>query len=114
MSHEFNDGLQRVTLYKKGSEYMLYVGENFTRTYDEDSLPDEVKSKLTMAMAIDNKTITDEELMHYPTVIIYNRKSFYSNNDMDEIGWRVSESYYCLCLSNECINNMRGNDDSRR
>jgi hypothetical protein len=109
ISHTTNNQLQRVPLYRKGNEYVVYVGHNFIRTYDENTMPDEVKTKLAMAMAVNCSTMTDDELAIYPQMVIYNRKSFYDSNDMDEIGWRVSESYYCLCLSNDCINEMLGN-----
>ena len=46
--HQYNWDLYRVPLRRVGNHYTLYVADGFTREFDENTLPDEIKSKMEL------------------------------------------------------------------
>jgi hypothetical protein len=103
--HIDNAKLHRVPVYKNDNECLVYVADNFTRIYCDDTLPDEIKIKLTMAKAVNSNILSDERLRDYP-LTLYHREHFSYDDSLDEIGWQVSDHYYCLCLSNKLLGEM--------
>jgi hypothetical protein len=103
--HNVNKKLHRVPVYKNDDECLVYVADNFTRMYCNDTLPDEIKIKLTMVTAVNSNIMSDRELNDYP-LKLYHREYFCNDDSLDEIGWRVSDHYYCLCLSNKLLGEM--------
>lgn len=109
--HKYHD-LYRVPVRRVGDAYIVYVADGYHRIYDESTLPSVLKSKLTMLLArgSDAALFTPEHRLQSMTVYT-NRQS----EELDEIGWRVSETYYCLVMDLDTLEQLRGScDDTRK
>ena len=95
--------LSRVPLMRQGDTYHVFVGDNHIRHYKEETLPDCIKSKLTMILASTHQVPHDATIAKME---IYNPIT--PNADFDEIGWRASESYFCIILSYVDLMSLRG------
>lgn len=98
---QYDWNLYRVPMRRQGNKYTIYVDNFFTRVFDEDSLPDEIKTKMAMILASPHRILQDHEatmlsLMTAP------------NENIREIGWRVSDSYFCLILSHKTLCLLKG------
>lgn len=103
ISHESNPFLYRVPLKREGDEYTLFVADNFVRNFTSENLPDEVKTKLTMIVAASKTNSRDWE--------VYNSDVYvpkYPVNGFGEIGWQVSDSLFCICLSIKTLKELKG------
>ncbi len=106
--HPRNWDLLRVPVRRVSGEYSVYVADGFHRRYDDHTLPDELKTKMAMILATDWKYTTDDVL---------SKLMLYTNNHspaLDEIGWRASESYFCLVLTRPTVAAMKGEDDGSK
>lgn len=104
VSHQWNLALVRVPMRRIEDHFIVYVADGYHRRYDKDTLPDELKTKLAMILVTEHKIIPDHKL---------SKLELYSNNqslELDEIGWRASESYYCMVLTRPTLMAMRGED----
>jgi hypothetical protein len=104
VSHQWNLALVRVPMRRIEDHFIVYVADGYHRRYDKDTLPDELKTKLAMILVTEHKIIPDHKLQ---------RLDLYSNTqsiELDEIGWRASESYYCMVLTRPTLMAMRGED----
>ena len=102
VSHQWNLALVRVPMRRIEDHFIVYVADGYHRRYDKDTLPDELKTKLAMILVTEHKIIPDHKL---------SKLELYSNNqslELDEIGWRASESYYCMVLTRPTLTSMRG------
>ena len=101
--HQRNWDLVRVPVRKIEDHYTVYVADGYHRRYDEETLPDELKTKMAMILASPhNKALPDFKL---------DKLKLYQNHqseELDEIGWRASESYFCLALTRPTLASMRG------
>jgi hypothetical protein len=103
--------LIRVPVRKVGDSYIVYVADGYHRIYDDDTLPDVLKTKFAMILAnASNKFILDDKVL---------RIALYTNVDspeLDEIGWRASETYFCLVLDRLTLESLKGGtqNDARR
>ena len=101
--HQFNWDLVRVPVRKIEDHYTVYVADGYHRRYDEETLPDELKTKMAMILASPhNKALPDFKL---------DKLTLYQNHqseELDEIGWRASESYFCLVLTRPTLASMKG------
>ena len=104
MVHKTNWELMRVPLRRTVDHYVVYVGVGFSRRYDESTLPDELKTKMAMILASDAEYCVDEKLHKLQLYVNTNRHS----PALDEIGWRASESYFCLVLTRSTLAAMKG------
>lgn len=105
VSHQWNLDLVRVPMRRIEDHFIVYVNDGYHRRYDKDTLPDELKTKLAMILVTEHKIIPDHKL---------SKLELYSNNqslELDEIGWRASESYYCMVLTRPTLMAMRGESD---
>jgi hypothetical protein len=105
VSHQWNLALVRVPMRRIDDHFIVYVADGYHRRYDKDTLPDELKTKLAMILVTEHKIIPDHKL---------SKLELYSNNqslELDEIGWRASESYYCMVLTRPTLTAMRGESD---
>lgn len=98
---QYDWNLYRVPMRRQGNKYTIYVDNFFTRVFDEDSLPDEIKTKMAMILASPHRILQDHEatmlsLMTAP------------NENIREIGWRVSDSYFCLILPHKTLCALKG------
>lgn len=107
--HRTNWGMVRVPLMREGDTYHVFVGDNFIRHYREDTLPDCIKSKLAMILASPHQIESDKMIAKMQ---IYN--PYLSNPDFDEIGWRASESYFCIILTQQDLISLKGETVDRR
>jgi hypothetical protein len=101
--HQRNWDLVRVPVRKIEDHYTVYVADGYHRRYDEETLPDELKTKMAMILASPhNKALPDFKL---------DKLTLYQNHqseELDEIGWRASESYFCLVLTRPTLASMKG------
>lgn len=103
--HKTKWDLMRVPLRRIEDHYIVYVADGFHRRYDEDTLPDELKTKMAMILATDHIVIPDNKLQ---------RLDLYGNTqsiELQDIGWRASESYYCMVLTRPTLASMRGENN---
>lgn len=100
--HPLNWDLVRVPMRRTTDHYVVYVGDGFHRRYDNRTLPDEIKTKLAMILATDGEHCLDEKLLK---LTLYNNRH---SPALDEIGWRASESYFCLVLTRPTLAAMKG------
>lgn len=107
VSHYTNPKLYRVPVERDGDNYTIYVADNFVRNFTNESLPDEIKTKLAMIVAVSKTDVRDWEFynsdMYVPKCPI---------EGYEEIGWQASDSYFCICVSTELLNELRGENDS--
>jgi len=104
--HSTNWALIRVPLIRENGTYIVYVGDNFTRTYSDRTLPDLIKMRMAMILASEQYVVKDGELL---------KNELYVNHgpvDLHDIGWRASDSYFCVVLPKEDLEDMKG--DTRR
>jgi len=103
-------GHYRVPVCNMHDLYTIYVGDKFTRVFNSDTLPDEVKVKLTMINALPVNNLYSEEWVGYNSIYIYMQPDMLPTAYRD-VGWRVTESLYCLLLTEKCLMDMRGKKD---
>lgn len=101
--HLHNLNLHRVPVRKTGRMYTLYVGDNISRLLEEDNLPDEAKIKMTMVLASSKVDRRDHEVPYSLAVYVPPE-----GGDLLEVGWQVSDTLYCLCLSEETLDVLIG------
>ena len=94
--------LIRLPVRKVNNEYIVYVADGFHRIYNDDTLPDVLKSKFAMILANDGGYILDSRII---------RMTLYTNTyspELDEIGWRASETYFCLIVDRPTLESLKG------
>jgi hypothetical protein len=94
---------------REGDTYHVFVGDNHIRHYKEDTLPDCIKSRLTMILASPHQINSDRTIAKMQ---IYNADV--PNPDFDEIGWRASDSYFCIILPHQDLLSLKGETIDRR
>ena len=85
--------------------YIVYVSDGYYRRYDKDTLPDELKTKLAMILATEHKVLPDLSITN---MTVYQNDQ---SEELDEIGWRASETYYCIVMSVDSLKKLRGESD---
>lgn len=97
--------LHRVPMRKLGKEraYLMHVKEGVNRIWTDETMPDFIKTKLTMILASQVKEpIPDDEL---------DRIELYINHDnpeLSEVGWRASESMFIIVMTDEELRSLWG------
>jgi hypothetical protein len=94
--------LIRLPVRKVNNEYIVYVADGFHRIYNDDNLPDVLKSKFAMILANEGRYILDSRII---------RMTLYTNTDapeLDEVGWRASETYFCLVVDRPTLESLKG------
>jgi hypothetical protein len=100
--HPTNDKLHRVPVQKIGSLHILFVGDHYRREIDEKDLPGEVKTKMAMVIATSKVDVRDHAML--PLQIYVPPDS----GAIDEVGWQVSDTMFCLCLSQDALDQLTG------
>ena len=81
----------------------MHVKEGVNRIWTDETMPDFIKTKLTMILASQVKEpIPDDEL---------NRIELYINHDnpeLGEVGWRASESMFIIVMTDEELRSLWG------
>ena len=101
--HQRNWDLVRVPVRKIEDHYIVYVADGYHRRYDEETLPDELKTKMAMILASPHDEATSD--LKLDKLRLYQN---HQSEELDEIGWRASESYFCLALTRPTLASMRG------
>ena len=107
VSHQSKTGLVRVPMRRIEDHYIVYVSDGYYRRYDKDTLPDELKTKLAMILATEHKVLPDLSITN---MTVYQNDQ---SEELDEIGWRASESYYCIVMSVDLLKKLRGESDGK-
>lgn len=103
--HEINMDLWRVPLQKIKEEHTVFVGEGMTRVFNNDTLPNNLKTKMVMIAAGNASYLWDDATYHIP---IYTTKA---GTGLEEIGWQITATWFCLCLNHNEIENLKGHAD---
>lgn len=95
----------RVFMYRD-KDYWIWVDTQYTRVFDDKSLPDTIKSKLVMILATprQSKLISEEEV-HQNTLLAYMNSH---NPELDEVGWQVTERVFCIVLPIQFLHSLKG------
>jgi hypothetical protein len=91
----------RVPLRKEGNSYTIYVADKFSRVFDEDTLPDEVKTKMAMILANPMQICKDYELTNL-------RLMQCPVEGVRSIGWRASDTMFIVILLYKTLCSLRG------
>ena len=94
--------LIRLPVRKVNEQYIVYVADGFHRIYTDDTLPDVLKSKFAMILANEGRFMLDSRII---------RMTLYTNTDapeLDEVGWRASETYFCLVVDRPTLESLKG------
>lgn len=102
--HQYNWDLYRVPLRKVGNKYTIYVGDNFTREFDEQTLPDEIKTKMAMILSRPQQILQDHELTSLMLMTTL------KDEELIEIGWQASDSYFVIVLPYPSLMKLRGEE----
>jgi hypothetical protein len=102
--HQYTSNLYRVPLCKQENHYKMYVGDGYTREFDENSLPDEIKIKMAMILARSKQVMYDHELTHLRLM------STIKDDDLAEIGWQASESMFIVVMPITSLMKLRGEE----
>jgi hypothetical protein len=101
--HPKNWELVRVPVRKVNDNYIVYVADGYHRIYTDDTLPDVLKSKFAMILANGSS-----EYLHDSKIL---RLTLYTNTfnpELDEVGWRASETYFCLVVDRPTLESLKG------
>ena len=100
--HPKNWDLIRLPVRKVINDYIVYVADGYHRIYTDETLPDVLKSKFAMILANGEKFLPDSKIL---------RLTLYTNThapELDEVGWRASETYFCLVVDRPTLESLKG------
>ena len=95
--------LIRLPVRRVEGVYVVYVADGLVRMYDEDTLPNELKTRIAMVLATPQPTLIHENNLQKLHIYINNH-----DPELDEVGWRVSETYFCLIVDRETLESLKG------
>lgn len=96
-------GFYRVPMWKHDGEYFVYVREFNVRIYDDQTLPDFIKTRLAMICAR-GKKFTDSGYKPTQLDLFIN----HAGKEFDEIGWQLDDEYFTLVLKTEELVSIQG------
>ena len=109
--HPKNWDLIRVPIRKIDNTYIVYVADGYNRIYDANTLPHKLKTKMAMIRARGSDTALFEPENRLQNMAVYiNNQS----EELDEVGWRVSQTYYCLVLDRDTLESLKGEKHDAR
>ena len=94
--------LIRLPVRKVNNDYIVYVADGYHRIYTDETLPDVLKSKFAMILANGGSYLSDSKVL---------RLTLYTNTyapELDEVGWRASETYFCLVVDRPTLESLKG------
>jgi len=103
VGHRFDTRLCRVAFLHVGDEYHMSVDTNYMRVFTEDTLPDEIKTKLAMIKATPLPS-KFERWTEYEMSLYTNGH----NDDLNEVGWVVDDDLYCLVIPYSLLSSLKG------
>lgn len=102
VGHESGENLYRVPVHIENEQHTVYVGDNHTRMFDADSLPDFLKHKLAMI------AVSSQGELFNDTQVTKLRLFETRHGDLERIGWRASPSYYIVVMTYDELNSLKG------
>jgi hypothetical protein len=104
VSHPTINGTYRVVMRKTDDgEYVIHVAQYQVRRYTDDTLPDRVKSMLSMIHAFPQR-LREAWMVGSSDMFINNQTP-----ELNDIGWQVTKNLYILVLDQEYLFQMWGN-----
>lgn len=100
--HELGEGLYRVPVHITNEQHTVYVGDNHTRMFDADSLPDFMKHKLAMI------TVSSQGELFPDSRVTKLRLFETRHGDLERIGWRASPHYYIVVMTYDELKSLKG------
>ncbi len=94
--------LIRLPVRRVEGRYLIHVADRMSRMYDDETLPDALKVKFAMILAAPQPPLLDETRLNNIQIYVNH------NPELSEIGWRVSETYFCLVVDRETLNSLKG------
>jgi len=92
VSHE-TEGLYRVPVHIENELHTVYVGDNHTRMFDADTLPDFMKHKLAMITVRHRGELVQDKALSALNLFATRK------GDLETVGWRASPSMYIVVMS---------------
>jgi len=92
-------------LYIDDEVYVLWVGDQYSRTFYSNELPRIVRAKIAMILASPIKNLFTMEEINASNVYIYHNTQY---PELDEVGWRVTDKLLCLVLPDKTIVSLQG------
>ena len=93
-----------VRVDRNGVEYEVYLNDNLCRIYNDNTLPDFIKSKLAMILASGKK-------LNIPKGSFVTELDLYINcagKEFDEIGWASIDGMFIIILSEQELASLQG------
>lgn len=91
VSHE-TEGLYRVPVHIENELHTVYVGDNHTRMFDADTLPDFMKHKLAMITVRHRGELVQDKALSALNLFATRK------GDLETVGWRASPSMYIVVM----------------
>lgn len=105
VSHKTLRNHVRVFMFRS-ENYWVWVDMNYTRVYNDDTLPDMIKSKLAMILATPRyKKLHTNTEVELNTLLPYMN---YHNPELESVGWQSTENLFCLVLPTQYLNSLKG------
>ena len=118
---EHDNNYYRVLVEQKNNLYTVHTGDNMTRILEDFSLPKEIRVKLTMIKAYEQRekfSASIDQLSASTSMgemFVWSPMDLYSNTfppEFSDIGWRCrigsSREFYCVVTSAETLDSLRG------
>jgi hypothetical protein len=102
ISHPTLTDHHRVPVIVQDGRYQIYLIENYVRIYDEDELPDLIKTRLAMIKAGTKEAVPQ----HYDTAMIGRIYERPREDNLYEIGWQPCEGLYVVVIPTKYLTYM--------
>jgi hypothetical protein len=97
------------TMYAE-DQCALYVGDNMVRYFTNKTMPREVKVKLGMVRGYEGPVTLYEKLQVSMSPLVVYENTY--PKEFEEIGWRITDTLYCLSLTYALLVKLRSINDS--
>jgi hypothetical protein len=101
ISHE-TEGLYRVPVHIENELHTVYVGDNHTRMFDADTLPDFMKHKLAMITVRHQGELVQDKALS--TLNLFATRK----GELETVGWRASQSMYIVVMTLSELHSLTG------
>lgn len=102
--HPYNWSLYRVPLRKVNDDYYVYLGNGIVRIFTPDTLPDCIKGKMAMILALPNTNLYKDHDRSFGVSELMNNYP----SDLLEIGWRGSDTFFVVVIERQELDSMVG------
>ena len=97
VTHSFLSNSYRVVMITDDDEYIVHVAKDQTRRYTDDTLPDRIKSALSMIRAFPPR-LRDPWTIGSSDLFINSQTP-----ELNEVGWQVTKNLYIVVLDQEYL-----------